>query len=102
MKEKLGWYLITKKFRGGEHRFALKLTKKIVNKFQNIKIIGKPPGTVVETGLNWDELFEYIGEHTDGGHADGYNLTAKFCKTKPKADYTLRLVKRTEERLVLR
>lgn len=71
-KLKPGWYLITKYFRGGMDKYAFKITKKIQKRFED-----------------FDELLEYIGEHTDGGSEDGYNIKADLQKTKP-SEKTLR------------
>ncbi len=68
MEEKCGWYLITKSFKGGGDKYLFKITKKIKERFED-----------------WDELFEFIGEHTGGGHAYGYRLTSNYKrKKKPK------------------
>ena len=80
MEAKLGWYLIEKFFRGGSRQFAMRITKKIAEQF----------GT-------WDDLFEYIGEHTDGGHESGYRIIAKYQKNKPDIKDTLKFSLVTKE-----
>jgi hypothetical protein len=82
--KKLGWVRITKVFKGGDTIFALKITKKIIKKFEQ-----------------WETLFEFIGKNFDGGHSGGYSCKAVYCKIKPKADYTLRLKAITREELVI-
>ncbi len=81
---KLGWYLITKSFRGGSQQFAFRITKKIAEKFDA-----------------WDNLFEYIGEHTGGGHENGYSISAKYQKHKPNVKETLRFSLVTKEELTI-
>ena len=85
MEAKLGWYLIEKYFRGGSHQFAIRITKKIAEKF----------GT-------WDDLFEYIGEHTGGGHESGYRITAKYQRNKPDIKKTLKFSLVTKETLIVK
>lgn len=88
MEAKLGWYLITKSFRGGGSQFALRITKKITEQFDT-----------------WNDLFEYIGEHTDGGHENGYRISAKYQKNKPGKSIvngTLRFASVTKETLVVK
>jgi hypothetical protein len=67
MKTKIGWYIIEKHYRGGCSKYALRLTRKIQKMYPD-----------------WDELFDYIGENTNGGHESGYNLHANLKRTKPK------------------
>lgn len=70
---KTGWYLIRKYFKGGGDKFAFHITKKIQEMFDN----------------DWDELFEYIGEHTGGGHNYGYTINSNYKgKKKPKITET--------------
>lgn len=64
----LGWYLITKDFRGGSRSYGLKITEEIRSKYSNA----------------WDELFEYIGDNTDGGHCSGYTIKSMKVIGKPQ------------------
>ena len=63
---KLGWYLITKAFKGGGDYYAIRLTKEMSDRFDS-----------------WDDFLEYIGENTGGGHNYGYSIKARHKNKKP-------------------
>jgi len=58
------WYKIKKSYKGGFSEFQIKMPNIPINKD------------------DWDELFEYIGENTDGGHSEGYSIKADLLKKK--------------------
>ncbi len=64
---RLGWYLITKGYKGGRDTYLFRITKNIIKRFED-----------------WDELFEFIGEDTGGGHNYGYNITSTYKGRKKK------------------
>lgn len=70
---KIGWYIITKSYKGGGSKFIFHITKKVQGRFDN----------------DWDELLNYIGEHTGGGHNYGYNIKSRYKgKKKPRVTET--------------
>lgn len=64
-KNKYDWYKVTKTFRGGENQFQIRVPKTKLSKD------------------DWQEILDYIGENTNGGHSAGYNIST--CKLKKKS-----------------
>ncbi len=56
---KYDWYSIEKFYKGGSKQFQIRI-----------------PSTVTKQE-DFDEIMEYIGENTSGGHSEGYRLTRK-------------------------
>lgn len=64
---KIGWLVITKNFRNGSNSYALRITEKIISKFNT-----------------WEKLLDYISEKLIGGFSFGYTITVNYTSSKPK------------------
>ena len=60
------WYKVRKSFKGGGSEFQIKVP--------DINL----------TKETWDELLEWIGENTGGGHAYGYRIHTNKLKRKSR------------------
>lgn len=66
------WYKLTKSYKGGRGEFQIRVPAARLNKD------------------DWECIFEWIGEHTDGGHAYGYSINATRLRRQSK---TLKVVR---------
>lgn len=65
-KPALGWYRVTKTFRGGQSVYGFRLTRSILGQYGDL-----------------EALMECLGDSTEGGHSAGYDITMKHEPTKP-------------------
>lgn len=62
------WHKITKFYKGGCSEFQIAVPK-------GIRL----------TKSEWDEILEWLGENTSGGHAYGYSIRTRRLNTKSKS-----------------